>query len=165
MKIEEMIKLNNKMSNKYCVIPKLNNGWILLREGKFDSYIMSSDNNTEDELIEFVKKHTIYNLGLILSKSQAVITFSLCVLNIINSLFIHSKFLSAWILGALFITLITVLILEIVTKHDAKVNGLILKEDIERLSKETEKIYKKISTNKTIKPRKTRNKKEEEKKD
>lgn len=102
--------------------------WLLFRKyddpkiyfSKDNRPIMTSETNTYKELLEYAKKHKKYNLGRILLVQFMVVNSFLLILSIIN-IFIKNIGIRYFLLGANFITLLTLLTITIINKKNFNV--------------------------------------------
>jgi hypothetical protein len=147
MSIEEIIKLDGKLGEHYILIPTPYDGWRLFKTDS-NREIMNSDNNTKEQLLQFIKEHKKYNMTKAISTTCLVIN-ALWLLLIIANFFIKSTVLRCMSWGVL-VTLVPVMIvLDVVMNNNEKVINRVVDEDYEyhkRLeeTKIAEEINKKI---------------------
>ena len=108
-------------------------GWI----GDGSKPIMTSETHTEEELLEFAKKHKEYKLVDFLKMFLIVPIFTLimCVVN----LFVSSNFMSGLIWGLNIATFLICIIARFISKQNEKVWDLEFKEYLERVLGEDKK--------------------------
>lgn len=102
--------------------------WVLFRKyddpkiyfSKDNRPIMTSETNTYEELLEYAKKHRKYNLERILSVQFMVSSSLLLIISIIN-IFINNIGIRYFLLGANFITLLTLLTISIISRRNFNV--------------------------------------------
>lgn len=109
MKYKTFIKLQTKIRDNYYLIRKIEGedivkhkndiiqGW-RLTDHNFED-VMTSDKNTDEELIEFVKKHSIYGLQAVL-KVNLILVIICTIMLLINTIFIRNELLRCCILAA-----------------------------------------------------------------
>lgn len=180
MEVKEIINLGTKLGNNYVLVPKPNDGWALIRNNKLGYVVLDSEKNSKEELIEFVKKHRVYEPIDTMSKVLSIINLLIFLLCLINVIFIHSNFIGCIAMGMLLVCALVLLGIEIIDNHNKKVDETVGKDDLEeinKIQKRLEKLSKmadkidtavkktKSSAKKTTKPRKTTKVKEERKED
>lgn len=127
MDIKENLKLNYKLGSYFFLIPK-SNGWVLMRSGSY-RIVMDSDNNTKEELEQFVKEHREYNGVVIIRRFGLIantIVLGLCIAN----LFIHSSLLSYFNFGAIMILLPMLILINHIGLNNHDLYKKVLDEDI-----------------------------------
>ena len=155
MDFKKCLKINYKLGSNFLLVPT-SDGWILMRSGSYRP-IMNSNENTEEELEQFVREHREYNTLVIMRKFSLianVIILSLCLSNI----YIHSELLSYFVMGALVILIPTLMIVSFIGESNREVYEKVLDEDMafygkelckeqaKEESKKTKKVEKKSST-------------------
>lgn len=176
MSIEEIMKLDRKLGEYYCLFPLPNDGWTLGRTGS-QREIMSSDKNTKEELLEFVKEHRVYDMKSSVSTTCLILN-SVWLLVIIVNFFVKSKILMSMSWGVLITLLPILFVIDLVMKNNEKTLDKVCNEDIEYFNKlQSQKVVENIikhqkmeakrvsKTKSSTKPRtrKPRNKVEEKK--
>lgn len=138
----EFLDYNLKLNQEYFLMSK-ENEWSLHRNKYVIYEVMNSKKNTKEELKKFVKEHHTYNYTIIAGLQAIIMSFALCIMGFIN-IKLNNKLLRYFILGALFYTLIEILVRSIVNAHNNKIKDKILKEDMSYFDKQKEKLSKKL---------------------
>ena len=133
MSIEEIIKLDRKWGEHYILVPTPYDGWRLFRTGS-NREIMNSDNNTKEQLLEFVREHKKYNITKAISTTCLVINV-LWLLVIFANFFIKSKTITCMSWGVLLTLLPVLIVLDVVMSNNKKVINKVADEDVEYLNK------------------------------
>ena len=143
MKIEEIMKLDRKLGEYYCLYPLPNDGWTLGRTGS-QREIMSSDKNTKEELLEFVKEHRVYDMKRSVSTTCLILN-SVWLLIIIANFFIKSKILMCMSWGVLITLLPILFVIDLVMKNNEKTLDKVCNEDVEYFNKlQSQKVVENI---------------------
>jgi len=137
---EEILKINYKLGTNYVVFPS-EDGWILVRSGSY-RVIMSSKENTNEMLYEFVKEHREYNTLAVVERFGIVANIIILILCVIN-LFTHSTVLSIFNFGALMILFPILMITTIIGRTNYDTYSKVLDEDIAYYGKVLNDIEKK----------------------
>lgn len=143
MKIEEIMKLDRKLGEYYCLYPLPNDGWTLGRTGS-QREIMNSDKNTKEELLEFVKEHRVYDMKRCVSTTCLILN-SVWLLLIIANFFIKSKILMSMSWGVLLTSVPVLIVLDIVMSNNRKTLDKVCDEDVEYFNKlQSQKVVENI---------------------
>lgn len=132
MDVKKSLKINYRLGSNYLLFPTFD-GWVLMRSGSYRP-IMNSNDNTEEQLEEFVKEHREYNALVIMRVFALVanlIVLGLCFANI----YIHSELLSYFVIGAIVILIPTLMIISFVGSNNRDTYQKVLDEDMEYYSK------------------------------
>lgn len=132
MDIKKSLKINYKLGSNFLLFPTFD-GWVLMRSGSYRP-IMNSDDNTEEQLEQFVKEHREYNPLVIMRLFALIanlIVLGLCFTNI----YIHSELLSYFIMGTLVILIPILMIISIIGSNNHETYQKVLDEDMEYIGK------------------------------
>lgn len=132
METKEILKINYKLGTSFIVFPT-KDGWTLVRSGSYRT-IMSSKENTDEELYEFVKEHREYNALAIVQRFGIIANLIIFILCVVNA-FKHSTGLSIFNFGALMILFPLIMITTIIGRTNYNTYGKVLDEDIEYYGK------------------------------
>ena len=118
---------NFKLNDEYFLFV---NGkeWSLVRSKHFIYEIMNSKNNTEEELKQFVKEHTMYRHDFKLGIKDIILGLLCMILSIINEN-LHSNELRGLIFGMLIVILSNNIVRIIVNANNDAIRDKIYEED------------------------------------
>lgn len=144
MKENRMLEYNLKLNQEYFITHNTDETEWNLQRNKFCIYeIMNSDNNTEEELKQFVKEHKTYNYTIVMGISSIIICFFVLMLSFINTK-LHLVEIRFFVCGAWFILLIEMLLRTLVNSHNNKIKDKIFKEDMKFIKKRAKEIQEKM---------------------
>ena len=127
MDTKKILEMNYKLGPHFTLVPLAKNGWILTRSGS-PRIILSSDENTEEELNKFVETHRAYNTIAIVSKYTLALLI-LLIISMIVSLFVKSNEYYCFNLGVWIVLVPLWWILAIIRKHNRNLHTQIQRED------------------------------------
>ena len=134
-KIRKMLDTKNY---HLCEIYDGKNSWKLFE--KHDGWIwdnskpiMTSENNTYEELYEFVKTHRVIDLDKTTRKIYLIMLYIVIILLAINIIFVHSTLISGFIIGVEVMYIIYSLIAFKVSDSELKLLKLKCKEAKDKL--------------------------------
>lgn len=143
MKIEEIIKLDKKLGEHYCLFPLPNDGWTLGRTGS-QREIMNSEKNTKEELLKFVKEHRVYNMTRSITNACLIVNIVWLSI-IIANIFIKSKILTCMSWGVLLTLLPILIVLDLVVSNNRKIANKVCDEDLKHFNKiQSQKVVENI---------------------
>ena len=142
MKEIKMLEYNMKLNEEYFLYCD-EKEWKLLRNKICIYEVMNSKDNTEEELIKFIKEHTMYNYYMSSGLKNVIICIIALILAIIN-IKTSSLEIKGLIWGMVFVTLIDNLLRIVVSSHNDKIKNKILEEDKTHLLKIQEELEKEI---------------------
>ena len=124
---DKMLIYNLKLNQEYFLIT-YGDEWKLQRNKMFIYDIMTSKDNTEEELKQFVKEHTIYNLSMAYNITNIICSLLALILSIINLKYnlVEIRF---FIWGMLFVIFAENIPSFTVKNHNDKIQKKILDED------------------------------------
>ena len=122
---------NLKLNDEYFLFDD-ENKWILVRSKHFNYEVMNSKENTEEELKQFVKEHTMYRHDFKIGIKDIILNLICLILSIIN-INLHSNELRGLIFGMLIVTCTNSLVRIIVNEHNNEVKNKIFEEDKKRI--------------------------------
>jgi len=151
-------KIRNLLGNRYHLSVEYNGincekiHWVLFK--KYDNCdpiywssdnkpIMNSDDNTEEELYEFAKKHKKIDVENINRQIRTILIYLILLLSLINVFFINSKIITIIVLTSDAIFLLLMIIDFIIFNKNYKVDMLEITENIKRFEKYLESNKKK----------------------
>ena len=133
MKKDKMYEIRRLLGDRFHLCEEISFGEDICKWSLFYKYddlkvyfspdnkkVMSSETNTIDELYEFAKNHYKMNIFSVLCKSLFAMTTALCVVSIINFLFIGSHFISGYLIGADVIIFFVMTLTHLVHKQNHK---------------------------------------------
>lgn len=114
--------------------------------------IMNSDDNTEEELYEFVKKHKKIDIENINRQIRTILIYLVLLLFLINVFFINSKIITTIVLTSDAIFLLLMIIDFIMFNKNHKVDMLEITENIKRFGNTiiTENLYNSLGEKKIL---------------
>ncbi len=141
--LNKINKIRKLLGNEYHLCIKYNPDnpeWILYRNymdkqvyfSLDNEAIMSSENNSLDDLYKFAKEHHKINGILVETHIHSIIAFLLLIIQIINIIIIKSDYVKGLILGADYIIIINCLIKLVVLSINSKKEENELKEQFKR---------------------------------
>lgn len=135
-----------RLDNDYCVaINDDGSEWKAYHICDGGCYILlNSEDNTEKELIDFIKTHSRYDLFRKVIKSFLIINILLVILCVINFL-IKSSELCCFIWGFLLAQWIINIISSICVKHNDKIDTQKLLFKLNKMRQENEEALKKLN--------------------
>lgn len=141
MKIEKILKINNKLSNEFALLlnPFEEDGWILVRT-RGGKEILNSKTSTDEELKKFVKEHSFYNIMDVFTNGILITNSIGLLLSLANTVFIHSTFFSGIVSGMLLLIIPALITLLVVDEKNSKTQERILNENKEELDKSVQKM-------------------------
>ena len=143
MSIEEIIKLDRKLGEYYCLFPLPNDGWTLGRTGS-QREIMNSEKNTKEELMKFIKEHRVYSTKIAISNTCLIVNI-VWLLIIVANFFIKSKTLMCMSWGVLLTLLPMLIVLDLVMSNNRKIVNKVCDEDIKYFNKlQSQKVVENI---------------------
>ena len=118
---------NFKLNDEYFLYG-YDEEWILVRNKHFDYEVMNSKKNTEEELKQFVKEHTIYRHDFKIGIKDMILSLICLILSIIN-IDLHSDELRGLIFGMLIVLCTNSIVRIIVNGHNNEVREKIFDDD------------------------------------
>jgi len=133
MKDSKFLYYNLKLNQEYFLITS-NDEWILTRN-KFVFYkVMNSNDNTEEQLKQFIKEHTTYDYQRVIGIISIFLSIAMAILSIINMKYKTAE-LTFFVYGACSIILIECFVRMSLNSHNRKVLNKIYEEDMEFFKK------------------------------
>lgn len=150
MKYKTFIKLQSKVRDNYYLIRKhegedtvknkndIIQGW-RLTDHNFED-IMTSDKNTDEELIKFVKTHSVYTLVNILFVNLILVIIC-SILLLINAIFLKNELFRCCVLASEIPIVIINVIVSRMTDRNLKTSILEAREQYDNIKKKALKEY------------------------
>ena len=123
----KFFEYNLKFNEEYFLFDDENN-WILVRSKHFNYEVMNSKYDTEEDLKQFVKEHTMYRYDFKIGIKDMILN-SICLIMSIINLSLHSDELRGLIFGMLIVMCTNSIVRIIVNEHNNKVRNKIFEED------------------------------------
>ena len=127
----KFFEYNLKFNDEYFLFDDENN-WVLVRSKHFHYEVMNSKKNTEEDLKQFVKEHTMYRYDFKLGIKDMILSLICLIMSIIN-ISLHSDELRGLIFGMLIVMCTNSIVRIIVNEHNNKVRNKIFEEDKKRI--------------------------------
>lgn len=148
MEKNKMLEYNIKLNKEFWYQEYIREGnkisWRLQRN-IFDIHeIMNSENNTEEELKQFIKEHTLYDYVRVIGRVQIYTSIIVFLLQVINVKFFNLIEISCFVLGSLLMMWVEFITRSITNYHNNKVDEKIIEEDIEYIKKRKKEILKEM---------------------
>ena len=140
--MNKMLEYNLKLNGEYFLYLDKDK-WVLVRNKFFNYEVMNSTKNTEEELKQFIKKHSTYKYDLVSGFVNIILSIIAVILSIIN-MKLNNVALRTFIYGMLLVLIVQCLVKIIADNHNQKVLDRIFEEDKEYLKnlKEEKKVVK-----------------------
>ena len=140
--MNKMLEYNLKLNGEYFLYLDKDK-WVLVRNKFFNYEVMNSKKNTEEELKQFIKKHSTYEYDLVSGFVNIILSVIAVILSIIN-IKLNNVALSTFIYGMLLVLIVQCLVKTLVDSHNQKVLDRIFEEDREYIKnlKEEKKVVK-----------------------
>lgn len=140
--MNKMLEYNLKLNGEYFLYLDKDK-WVLVRNKFFNYEVMNSTKNTEEELKQFIKKHSTYQYNLVSGFVNIILSVIAVILSIIN-IKLNNVALRTFIYGMSLVLIVQGLVKIIVDNHNQKVLDRIFEEDKEYLKnlKEEKKVVK-----------------------